>query len=75
MNANLLRGKIVERGFNVDSFCKETGFARSTFDRKLSGQSEFNRDEIEKIIIVLELTDDEIRAIFFPNLVAVFCNK
>lgn len=75
MNVNLLRGKIVEKGFNIDSFCKATGFVRSTFDRKMSGQSEFTRDEIAIIIDTLNLTDDEIRAIFFPNSVAKNCNN
>lgn len=75
MNENALRGKIVECGFNIDSFCKEAGFARSTFDRKLTGQSEFTRDEIYKIIDVLHLTDDDIRRIFFAKCVAENSNS
>jgi hypothetical protein len=71
----MLRAKIIERGFTVDSFCKEAGFVRSTFDRKLTGQTEFTRDEIETIIVVLNLTDDELRNIFFPKFVAEICNK
>lgn len=70
MKENLLRAKIVERGHNVETFCKDAGFARSTFDRKLTGQNEFDRSEIEKIASVLHLSDDEICNIFFPNLVA-----
>ena len=75
MNENALRGKIVECGFSIDSFCKEIGFVRSTFDRKLSGQNQFLRDEIERIIIVLNLSDDDIRRIFFPKCVAIYSNK
>lgn len=75
MKENLLRAKIVEKGFNIDSFCKVAGFVRSTFDRKLTGQTEFDRSEIEKIIDVLELSDDEIRNIFFPNYVAKNSNS
>lgn len=70
MKENLLRAKIVEKGYNIDTFCKATGFVRSTFDRKLTGQTEFDRAEIEKVIDALELTDDEIRNIFFPKYVA-----
>lgn len=77
MNKAKLRGKIFECGFNIDTFCKTAGFARSTFDRKMADDSNvpFTRDEIERIIEVLNLTDDEIRLIFFPNLVADFSNK
>lgn len=76
MNKAKLRGKIFECGFNIDSFCKVSGFARSTFDRKMDPESnvQFTREEIERIIEVLKLTDDEIRLIFFPNLVAENCN-
>jgi len=70
MKENLLRAKIVEKGYNIDSFCKAASFVRSTFDRKLTGQTEFDRAEIQKIIDILELSDEEIRNIFFPNYVA-----
>ena len=70
MNANELRGKIIARGFTVDSFCKYAGFVRSTFDRKMSGVSEFDRNEIERIIIALGLSMDDARNIFFTKMVA-----
>ena len=75
MKENLLRAKIVEKGMTIEQFCDKANFVRSTFDRKLTGQTEFNRDEIETIAMVLELTDDEIRNIFFPNFVAKNSNK
>lgn len=67
MNANELRGKITARGMTIQEFCDRFGFARSTFDRKLNGLSEFDRDEIERIIDALELTWDDARMIFFTN--------
>ena len=70
MNSNKLRAKITERGMTVKSFCQEFGFVRSTFDRKLKGDYEFTRDEIEKIWEALELTEEEVRDIFFENKVA-----
>lgn len=75
MQENLLRAKITERGFNIDSFCKAANFVRSTFDRKLTGLYEFDRSEIERIIEVLELTDEEIRNIFFTKYVAENSNN
>lgn len=70
MNADKIRGKIAEKRMSVSDFCKAAGFVRSTFDRKMNGDSEFSRGEIERIISVLNLTDDETRTIFFENVVA-----
>lgn len=65
MNANELKGKIIARGMTIQDFCDRFGFVRATFDRKLNGSSEFNRDEIERVIDALGLTWDEARNIFF----------
>ena len=70
MNEKLLKAKLVEKGYNVRSFCKAVGFARSTFDRKMKGPYEFDRFEIAIIIQRLGLSKDEICNIFFPRLVA-----
>ena len=70
VNEKLLRAKLVEKGYNVRSFCKAVGFVRSTFDRKMKGPYEFDRFEIAIIIQRLELTKHEICASFFPRLVA-----
>jgi len=67
MNANELRGKIVANGMNVGSFCERFEFNRSTFDRKLNGTAEFNRNEIERIIHALSLSPEDIRNIFFAD--------
>lgn len=67
MKKHVLRGKIIEHGMTVGEFCKRTGFVRSTFDRKLNGQAEFNRNEICRIIQELDLTADETRNIFFAD--------
>jgi len=75
MKENLLRGKIVEKGFNIENFCREAGFVRSTFDRKLNGQTEFDRAEIDTIINVLNLSDEELRNIFFTKVVAKNSNN
>ena len=70
MNADKIRGKIAENRMSISDFCTAAGFVRSTFDRKMNGESEFNRNEIERIINVQHLTDDETRSIFFENVVA-----
>jgi hypothetical protein len=70
MNADKIRGKIAENRMSIAEFCKTAGFVRSTFDRKMRGDAEFDRAEIEKIVSILHLTDDEMRTIFFEDIVA-----
>lgn len=70
MNTNELKAKIVAKGMTIKSFCEKAGLVRATFDRKLRGESEFNRDEIEKIQDTLKLTSDELMDIFFAKEVA-----
>lgn len=69
-NYDKLLSKIAERGFTIESICASAGFARSTFDRKLTGQSEFYLGEIWRIITVFNLSSEETHIIFFAELVA-----
>lgn len=70
MDTKELRGKIVARYENIKKFCAAVGFNRSTFDRKLNGESEFDREDMMKIINGLNLSWDEARKIFFNKIVA-----
>ncbi|MBE7032912.1 MAG: hypothetical protein E7406_01645 [Ruminococcaceae bacterium] len=65
MKSCLLRSKIVAKGMKIDQFCRETGIKKTSLYRKLSGKTQFTRGEIERIIIELELTSEEIMDIFF----------
>nr|DAI40689.1 MAG TPA: Transcriptional repressor, TetR family Alpha Protein, Transcriptional Repressor [Caudoviricetes sp.]DAM32200.1 MAG TPA: Transcriptional repressor, TetR family Alpha Protein, Transcriptional Repressor [Caudoviricetes sp.]DAY00483.1 MAG TPA: Transcriptional repressor, TetR family Alpha Protein, Transcriptional Repressor [Caudoviricetes sp.] len=65
MNRNLLEAKLKEKGSNVAEISKIIGVEPSTFYRKLSGQSDFFRKEIEKIVKYLNLSIDEMEKIFF----------
>ena len=67
MNSNALKAKIVEKGMTVGEFCTRTNFVRSTFDRKMNGCSEFDREEIQRIMIALDLTIEEACNIFFAD--------
>lgn len=70
MNANELKGRIVAAGYTIESFCVKAGFTRSTFDRKMSGASKFDQAEICRIVSVLGLSMEDVRTIFFADLVA-----
>ena len=67
MKADELRGKIMAHGMTIRKFCEIAGFERSTFDRKLSGKSEFNLSEIRRIRDELSLTNRETCNIFFTD--------
>lgn len=70
-NTNKLRGKIVEKGMNVEILAKETGMNRSTFYRKLNSNGEnFTIKEADLIIRALQLSCDEAVSIFFSQYVA-----
>ena len=70
MNVNLLRAKIVEKGYTLKKFSETTGIKKSALYRKLSKISEFDRYEIEVISKTLSLTNEEICDIFFTDKVA-----
>ena len=70
MNKAELRGRIIAKGFSIDSFCSKIGMKRVTFDRRMSGKTEFTRDEIERIVNELNLTVKDMYCIFFAKLVA-----
>lgn len=62
MNANKLRGKIIENGMSVPKLS-------STFYRKLK-EGNYNIREAVAISRELKLSSDEVMAIFFDNSVA-----
>ena len=70
MNRAELRGRIVAKGYSVDAFCEKIGMKRVTFDRRMSGRTEFTRDEIERIVTVLDISVEDMYRIFFAKLVA-----
>jgi len=70
VKTNVLKGKIVENGMTIGKFCEIAGFSRATFDRKMSDPGKFDRDEIIKIVDILDLTWEETRNIFFDDKVS-----
>ena len=70
MNINRLRGKIAENGYSIPDFSQKIGIKKATFYRKLKRQTEFTRSEIESISIVLNLSAEQIKEIFFDEKVS-----
>lgn len=69
MNTNKLKGKIVEKGLNIGDLADEIGMDRATLYRKIKEES-FSIKEASLICEKLDLTRDEVMAIFFTHYVA-----
>lgn len=75
MNPNLLKAKVIAKGFNMQQFISKVNeknhyMTIGTFYKKLNGTSEFTRKEIYRIKKVLNLSPQDIKAIFFEVNVA-----
>ena len=71
MNVNKLKGKIVENGLNVSQLAVSIGVDRTTLYRKLTSTGEtLTISEAEKIAKVLNLSMEDVNAIFFADFVA-----
>ena len=65
MNIRKLKGKMVEKGINVDTLASIININRSTMYRKLDGGEKFTIGEAKRIKEALELNNEEARSIFF----------
>lgn len=65
MNGNLLKGKIVEKGYTQDQLAKRIGISGNSLSRKILGKREFTLSEVIKICNTLEISDPS--AIFFDD--------
>lgn len=65
MNIQKLKGKIVEKGMNVEALASAIGVDRATMYRKLNAGEKISVGEANKIRDVLELTIEDAIEIFF----------
>ena len=64
MDLNKLKGKIVEKGWNVETLAEHIGVDRSSMYRKLSNFEKITIGEARKITTALSLTNEEASSIF-----------
>ena len=70
-NMMKLKGKIVEKGFNVNRLAEAIGLDSSTFYRKLNNDGlTISIGEANKIVEILKLNSNEAMSIFFADHVA-----
>ncbi len=64
---NEFRAMLARKEISVGEIAKALSIDPATLSRKISGQSDFYRNEIEKICQILALTPDETLQIFFAQ--------
>ena len=62
---NEFRAMLARKEISATEIAKVLGIDKATLSRKISGQSDFYRNEIEKICQILGLTPNETMQIFF----------
>lgn len=65
MDVNKLKGKIVEKGMNVETVAERIGVDRSSLYRKLNNFEKITIGEANRLKDVLELSDEDANTIFF----------
>ena len=70
LNSNLLRGTIISRGSSIADLAEALNVDKSTLYRKVGGYGCFTVEEIDAMTAALNLSADEIIAIFFGHVVA-----
>ena len=70
MNTNLFHAALKQRGYTVESLATAIGMGKATLYKKLSGVSDFYREEIVAICKILEIGLLHMTAIFFADVVS-----
>lgn len=66
-NRDLFRAKCIEHGIRTQDAAQIMGINPATLSRKMGGQSDFTRNEIQLFRAALHLTPQETDAIFFAR--------
>lgn len=67
MNTTLLEIEMIKKKVSKKELQNAIGISRSAFYRKMCGEVELSREEIEKIIKFLGLTEEQVMSIFFDE--------
>ena len=69
-NINELKAECVRNGLTLENLAVKIGVNPATLHRKLSGETEFRRNELQIIKTTLKLNDEQFLSIFFNNKLA-----
>ena len=65
MNAKALKAQMILKDKTVEDLCAALGISKSSWFRKVGGESEFTQGEITVLRFELELDDHQTADIFF----------
>ena len=69
MNILKLKGALAEKGETINSLCKALGYVPSTFYRKINNKK-IDIDDVNAITKYLDLSENQVKSIFFNDNVA-----
>jgi len=64
---NLLKAAIVRAGFTQGEFAQKIGISQNTLYSRMSGETSFGIDEVDKAKKILSIDNSELLAIFFND--------
>ena len=67
VNSKELQVQMIRQEKSVDDLCAALGINRSTWFRKIGGESEFTQGEISRLRFELNLDDEQTGIIFFSE--------
>ena len=67
VNSTMLKSKIKDANLTVVNLAKQLGLSREGLYRKLRNRNEFKASEIQKISVILSLSNTEKTDIFFAT--------
>lgn len=62
---NLFKAKLAELGLSVKDVAMAVGCNEATMYRKMNGESDFTRNEIQLLKQTMQMTSEEVERIFF----------
>lgn len=66
-NTNMLREKISGSGYKIRFIAEKCGITYQAFLNRMNGSIEFRMDEVRELQSLLNLTPEEVHAIFFAE--------
>lgn len=68
INTNLLKGKIVAKGFTQQQLAEKMNISLNSLSAKINGKKAFTLPEVDKLCEVVEITDAKEKCeIFLPG--------
>ena len=64
---NEFKAEVVRKGLTLAEVARELGLDPASLSRKINGNSDFYRGEIERIINLLNLSGEDVLRIFFAD--------